>query len=429
MRFVIFLVATLICLPAVAAEPDARDYRWLGHDFAFCFMTDDGVQSNLAWAETARDMGFRFTIAINLYMDINASYGALTLQEIRDLEADGFEIANHSYSHGKLGLPETCSLPPKGSLMGYFLCDDLDPVEAMDALHVEIERDSIAARCDLDVSSIRTVAYPRHLHGKALIDSLIAEGYIGARTGGWTMPEEYSYGEFTFQSYNSWDGGISLFRVPTRISDAGLFGDHSATPPVHYTYEQFLEIAQPRIDDLRQRGGIFVLYTHHLGDDDDTYGDINYGSGGITKTDLEWMVELVRANGGLILPFGDAVAFYRSRTSMVKMGGDYVWMPDITPAMTPELTEPLLLFASPNPFNPRTLFNTDLPVAGAIRLEVFDIHGGLVRTLASGYYDLGPYTWAWDGLDGEGRSMSAGVYLARLNTSMGEATRKVILLK
>ena len=40
---------------------------------------------------------------------------------------------------------------------------------------------------------------------------------------------------------------------------------------------------------------MFVVYAHHFGDDDNTWGDINYGSSGMTPTDLEWLVDLVRA--------------------------------------------------------------------------------------------------------------------------------------
>jgi hypothetical protein len=98
----------------------------------------------------------------------------------------------------------------------------------MDALHVEIERDSITDLCDLDADAIRTLAYPRHRHGKALIDSLIAEGFIAARTGGWALSDLYSYGDYPLQARNGWEEGISLFRVPTRMADCALFGDHSA---------------------------------------------------------------------------------------------------------------------------------------------------------------------------------------------------------
>ena len=424
-----FILIGALALPAEAEDQRSDTSPWFGHEFVFCFTTDDGRLANLAWADTARTMGFRYTIAINVKSNIDNNPDALSLQQIHDLAEDGFEIANHGYSHANLGLPGTCPYPPKGSLMGYFLCEDLDPVEAMAALHVEIERDSIAELCDIDVDSIKTLAYPRHRHGKALIDSLISEGYIGARTGGWTDTNLYSYGDFPLLARNGWDEGISLFRVPLRTSDYGLFGDHSADPPVHFTYEQFEAWALPRIDDIRQKHGMFVLYTHHLGNDDDSYGDSSFSSGGMTKQDLAWIVDLVRENGGIVVPFGEAVAYYRSFTTMVELDGDYVWMPDITSVENLPTCDLQLLSASPNPFNPRTLFEASIPVSGDVCLDVYDVTGGHVRTLVREFLDIGRYEWGWDGRDDAGEHCAAGVYLAELKTSQGSTSSKVMLIK
>ena len=46
-------------------ETQHDTYRWMGHDFVFCFITDDAKLSNLVWADVAREMGFRYTIAVN----------------------------------------------------------------------------------------------------------------------------------------------------------------------------------------------------------------------------------------------------------------------------------------------------------------------------------------------------------------------------
>jgi len=183
-------------------EEEAKStYRWMGNDFAFCFVTDDGRSSNLAWADTARAMGFRFTIAINHGREAGF---VLSSEEAHELANDGFDIGSHSLTHGFAGLPETYPSPPRGSMMGYFLCEDLDPVEGMQYFKAEIERDSLAAFADLPVSDIRVFAYPRHRHGKAVIDSLIAEGYLGARMGSKWDYSENSYGDFNTPPENSW---------------------------------------------------------------------------------------------------------------------------------------------------------------------------------------------------------------------------------
>jgi hypothetical protein len=69
----------------------------------------------------------------------------------------------------------------------------------------------------------------------------------------------------------------------------------------------------------------------------------------------------------------------------------------------------------PNPFNPRTTIKFDLPVAGAVRLAVFDLAGRLVRTLVGEQMAPGNHEVLWDGRDGSGREVGSGTYLARLD--------------
>jgi glucose/arabinose dehydrogenase len=84
----------------------------------------------------------------------------------------------------------------------------------------------------------------------------------------------------------------------------------------------------------------------------------------------------------------------------------------------------------PNPFNPRTTIAFTVPEDGvAVSLEVLDLDGRLVRTLASGPRPAGRQTVAWDGRTASGRPAAAGVYLYRLRAGDTEQTRKMVLLK
>jgi hypothetical protein len=412
--------------PLIEDGPGPRDYRWSGHDFAFCFVTDDGRLSNLAWADTARAMDFRFTIAVNHGRE--ASY-LLSGEQLHQLAAEGFEIGSHSLTHGFAGLPESCPVPPRGSMMGYFLCEGLDPEVAMTYFRVEIERDSLADYANLPLEQIKVFAYPRHRHGRAVIDSLMAEGYIGARMGSIWSVEENSYGDFTEFPANSWDGGISLFRVPTAVSSAGLFGDHSASPPVHFSYEEFLAVAQPRIDAMRESGGIFVLFDHHLGDDDDSLGDINYGSGGVTRQDLAWMVDLVRASGGVVLTLGEALEYYRARSTMTEVNGDYVWVPQVSAAPDESHPAPKLRGNYPNPFNPGTWVRFSSSRDELVTVSIFDTKGQLIKELASQVFIRGEHEIWWDGRDSKGRAMASGVFLTRVESNSGTEVGKMIMLR
>ena len=88
-----------------------------------------------------------------------------------------------------------------------------------------------------------------------------------------------------------------------------------------------------------------------------------------------------------------------------------------------------LLPAAPNPFNPRTTILFTLDSDGAVQLEVFDLAGRRVRTLADGSYAAGEHRLSWEGRDDEGRRLNSGVYLLRLKGSGFVATRRVALVQ
>jgi len=83
----------------------------------------------------------------------------------------------------------------------------------------------------------------------------------------------------------------------------------------------------------------------------------------------------------------------------------------------------------PNPFNPTTTIQFDLATAGQVELQVFDVAGHLVRTLASGVQEAGRHSVIWNGLDANGHRVGSGVYFYKLVAPEFSATRKLILLK
>jgi len=84
--------------------------------------------------------------------------------------------------------------------------------------------------------------------------------------------------------------------------------------------------------------------------------------------------------------------------------------------------------AAPNPFTGRTAIGFALPRASAVRLQVYDIAGRLVRTLADGDYAAGRHTLDWDGRGDGDRRLGAGIYLYRLRAAEFTATQRVVLM-
>ncbi len=83
-----------------------------------------------------------------------------------------------------------------------------------------------------------------------------------------------------------------------------------------------------------------------------------------------------------------------------------------------------LLQNYPNPFNPSTLIHYNLAEPGPVELAIYNVLGHKVRTLADNYQAAGRYRVEWDGRDGRGTGLSAGVYIYRLRAGGFAASRQ-----
>jgi hypothetical protein len=97
----------------------------------------------------------------------------------------------------------------------------------------------------------------------------------------------------------------------------------------------------------------------------------------------------------------------------------------------PESTDaPRLALASgPNPFKSSTTIRYDLPWAGAVRLDIHDAGGHLVRTLVDDIRPAGPHSLAWDGTSARGEPTAGGVYFILLSAPEGRTELKAIRVK
>ena len=89
----------------------------------------------------------------------------------------------------------------------------------------------------------------------------------------------------------------------------------------------------------------------------------------------------------------------------------------------------MLLQNYPNPFNPETTIAFDLPQAGTAKLEIYNVKGQLIKTLAHGQHDFGRHSYVWNGTDNQGNSVSSGLYFYRLSTNGHTENRKMMLMK
>ncbi len=86
---------------------------------------------------------------------------------------------------------------------------------------------------------------------------------------------------------------------------------------------------------------------------------------------------------------------------------------------------------APNPFNPSTTINYQVPDGRneLVSLKVYDISGRLIATLVNEIREPGTYSVFWNGTDSSGRQVSSGVYFYRMAAGDFIQTRKMVLLK
>ncbi|GEM_PF-2103626 len=83
----------------------------------------------------------------------------------------------------------------------------------------------------------------------------------------------------------------------------------------------------------------------------------------------------------------------------------------------------------PNPFNPTTTISFELPERCDVNLEIYDLLGNKVITLANEELTAGEHRITWDGEDSYGRTAPSGVYFYRIKAGENSATRRMLLLK
>ncbi len=114
------------------------------------------------------------------------------------------------------------------------------------------------------------------------------------------------------------------------------------------------------------------------------------------------------------------------RTALDSTGFTPVGITDRPPTLPREMA---LRQNYPNPFNPVTTIEIVLPQVTRVTLEIFDISGRQVRTLANGTWPAGRHRLVWDGRSDAGTPVSSGIYLYRLSGENFSQIRKLILLR
>ena len=136
---------------------------------------------------------------------------------------------------------------------------------------------------------------------------------------------------------------------------------------------------------------------------------------------------LTDATGSYLDTSVDAGNTYRYELLVRTAAGDE-FRSAIATVSLPELA--LMLYQNhPNPFNPQTTIDYDLPAAGPVRLLIMDASGRVVRTLVNETQPAGSRSIDWNGRDDSGNAVASGVYFYVLDAGKERLTKKLVLLK
>ena len=83
----------------------------------------------------------------------------------------------------------------------------------------------------------------------------------------------------------------------------------------------------------------------------------------------------------------------------------------------------------PNPFNPVTNLNYHLPEDSFVRITIYDAFGNEVNKLIDSKQSRGQKSVQWNSNNNQGKPVSAGVYIYRIQAGDFVENRKMILLK
>ena len=132
----------------------------------------------------------------------------------------------------------------------------------------------------------------------------------------------------------------------------------------------------------------------------------------------------------------DQIAFYvagNAANSSDEPTGDYIYTTSFTTNRATAtddnsprnlIPDQLAITNFPNPFNAATQVTFNLPQAGHVALNIYDITGRAAGTLLDEYRPAGTTSIIWDG-----SSFTSSVYFLRLTTDSGTTTRRSVLLK
>lgn len=83
----------------------------------------------------------------------------------------------------------------------------------------------------------------------------------------------------------------------------------------------------------------------------------------------------------------------------------------------------------PNPFNPSTTIEYQLPRAGETEIKIFNINGQLIKKITNEFKEAGNYKTEWDGKNATGQTVTSGLYIYQIKFENTVLSKTMILVR
>jgi len=161
-------------------------------------------------------------------------------------------------------------------------------------------------------------------------------------------------------------------------------------------------------------------------------GSITLSNGQITGS-IAYPLQLITAEVKGHYGFGQAI-FYYHMTGSLDAEEYAIFQRDVkTNTNVTELNSKVqpngfALYANyPNPFNPETFIQFDVPAESIVKFDIYNMIGKKVKSLLNENKSAGRYITSWNGVADDGRDVASGIYFYRLEaiTVTGEKIVKM----
>ena len=147
-------------------------------------------------------------------------------------------------------------------------------------------------------------------------------------------------------------------------------------------------------------------------------------------TQIEWNIEELPQVSGLINISDVEVSGYFGSELSFEVGSSRVVEENLDLSDIKNIPNHYALHdAYPNPFNPLTTINYDLPKDSFVRICIYDLMGRQIKTLVNENMMAGYRSINWNATNNLSQPVSAGLYIYTIQAGEFMKTKKMVLIK